>query len=655
MNRRNWRIPAALWFAVTMPCYGQQQPLIERPNMIGPIRSYMAPVIPPVRMTNSDRLYSLIRAGNLYLSLEDALALAIENNLNLEIDRYTPLLQASALERSKGGGPLRGIPRSTSVIGSVDQGLGVAGSTAAAGLSTGGGGGGGGGGGSNTGIQQVGVIVPNFDAFLQGAESFSHLTYPYPNTVVAQTESLIASQRVYSNTVQQGLITGGVVQFTNYEQYLKENAPSDVLEPQLGSYMTVLWQQPWLQAYGIHVNDYQIRIAGINAVASREAFRAQLVNLVTSVTNSYWDYVNARDELKLRQRALEITQKFRDDTRYEISLGALAGVELPRAEAEVASRRQDVAIAQATIRQHATTLKEALSHTEDPALEAAEIIPLDHITVPEAEEDLPPFRQLLSGAMDARPDVAIAKFKDQTDAINLVGTTNPLLPTLITQVKTYDRGLAGTPQLSGGQASPAFVGEYGTGLGQIFRRDFPNNSAIVYFGIPVGNRSAQADYGIDQLKYQQGQLQGQRDNNQILVDISSGVIALRQARARYEAARESRVLQEQLLAAEQQKSYGTATFNYIMIDQRALIAAQLAELAATSAYARSRVTLDQTLGQTLEKNHITLEEGLNGKVTRPSRLPEVPPSRPAPANQTSPAAPAPAKAADNPAGKPAGQ
>jgi outer membrane protein len=646
MTRRNWRIATALWAATVLPGYGQQEPLLERPNMIGPIRSYMAPTVPPVRLTNSDRLYSLIRAGNLYLSLEDALALAIENNLNLEIDRYTPLLQASALERAKGGGPLRGVPGGTSVISSVDSGLGVAGSTAAAGLATGNGGGGGGV-SSNTGIQQVGIVAPNFDSVFTGAESFGHLTAPYADTVVAQTEALIASQRVYSNTVQQGLLSGGTVQFSSYEQYLKENAPSDVLEPQMGSVMSLVYRQPWLQQFGFHLNDYQIRIAQVNANASREAFRVQLVNLVVSVTNSYWDYASSRDDLKLRQRAFEITQKFREDTQYEISLGALAGVELPRAEAEVSSRRQDVAIAQATMRQRATLLKEALSHTEDPALEAAEIIPLDHIDVPEAEEELPPLRQLLAGAMERRPDVALARFKDQTDEMGLVGTTNPLLPSLSTTLRAYDRGVAGTPQASGGQAPPAFVGQYGTALGQIFRHDFPSESATISFSIPVGNRAAQGDYGIDQLKYRQGQLQGQRDNNQILVDISSGVIALRQARARYEAARESRVLQEQLLAAEQQKSYGTATFNYIMVDQRALMAAQLAELNATSAYARSRVMLDQTLGQTLEKSHISLEEGLNGKVGRASRIPDVPPAGAPPAGRT-PAEQTPAAAAKPP-------
>jgi outer membrane protein len=636
MNRRNWRLAAALWLAAALPGYGQQQPFaIQRPNAIGPVRSYMAPAIPPVRLSNSNRLYSLIRAGNLYLSLEDALALAIENNLNLEIDRYGPLLQQSALERAKAGGPLRGVPRGTSVISSVDSGLGVNGSTNAAGLGSGGGGGGANGGGSTT-IQQVGVVAPNFDANFQGGESFGHLTYPESNTVVAQTEALIQSVRTYSNTVQQGLLSGGILQYTNYEQYLKENAPSDLLDPQMGSYMALVYQQPLLQGFGFRLNDRGIRIAQINTVASREMFRSQLVNLVVSVTNLYWQYASSRDELKLRQRALDITQKFREDTQYEISVGALAGVELPRAEAEVSSRRQDLTIAQATMRQFATQLKEALSHTEDPALEAAEIIPLDHMDVPEAEEELPPLRQLLAGAMEHRPDVAIAKFRDQTDAINLAGTTNPLLPSLTATFRSSDRGAAGAPHATGGQANPAFVGQYGTALGQIFRRDFPSESATVGFSIPFGNRGAQADYGIDQLQYRQGQLQSQRDQNQILVDISSGVGALRQAWARYQAARDTRALQEQLLAAEQKKSYGTATFNFIMVDQRALIAAQIAEMSATTAYARARVGLDQVLGETLEKSHISLEDGMSGRVARQSRSPDVPPAG-APAAGATPA------------------
>ncbi len=614
-------LPALAILAV-VACMGQDQPFsVQRPSIMVPLRSYAAPTVPPIRLTNSSRLYSLIRAGKLYLSVQDALALAIENNLNLEISRYGPLLADSALERNKAGGPIRGVPSASQQVSSVNSGVGVNGSTASAGLGGGGGGGTGSGGGNAT-IQQVGAITPNLDPILQSTGTFSHLSQPQANTVLSQTSALIQSARTYNTVIQQGLLTGGQVQFRDYQQHFWENSPTDVLNPAVGPHMDLIIRQNFLRSFGTQLNNRGIRIAAVNTVASRESFRSQLLDLTVSVLNLYWDVVSSTEELGLRQRALEITEKFRDDTKYEISIGAIAGFELARAEAELASRRQDVVIAQANLRQRSTLLKEALSHTEDPLLEAAEIVPLDRVEVHE-NEDLPPVRSLLAQALAKRPDVAVTKYREQTDEMNLVGTANPLLPQLQANFQTYNRGIAGTPQASGGEANPYFVGGYGTALGQIFRRNFPSNILQVSFEASLGNRQAQGDYGIDQLQYRQAQVRDLKDRNQILVDISSQVNALRQARARYTAAAETRKLQEQLLAAEQKRSYGAATFNYIMVDRRALIAAQLSELNARMTYERARLALDQVLGETLEKNGITLEEGLNGRVLRESRPPEL--------------------------------
>jgi outer membrane protein len=247
---------------------------------------------------------------------------------------------------------------------------------------------------------------------------------------------------------------------------------------------------------------------------------------------------------------------------------------------------------------------------------------MDRIEVPQ-NESLPPVRELLAEAMAKRPDVAVARFQDETQKIGLAGTTNPLLPSLNTTLETYNRGVAGTPQLSGGTPNPYFVGGYGTALGQVFRRNFPNNVAILSFSASIRNRQAQGDYGIDQLQYRQSQVRERRDQNQIVVDLSSQASALREARARYATAQNTRVLQEELLAAERKRSYGPQTFDYIMTDQRALIAAQLSEMSAAAAYERARISLDQVLGVTLERNHITLEEGLRGRVQRVSRPPDV--------------------------------
>ncbi|HUB33217.1 MAG TPA: TolC family protein [Bryobacteraceae bacterium] len=593
---------------------GQEFPGASKPQVMMPLRWYAAPAVAPIRIANSSRLYSLIRAGNLYLTAHDAIALAIENNLGLEIDRYGPLLAQEALDRSHGGGPLRGVPSGSSQISSVNNGVGVNGSVAAAGLQNGNGGGGGGGSG-NTVVQQVGQVTPNLDPVLQSAVNFSHLTQPQANTVVSGTPSLIQSVRAYNTTLQEGLLTGGTVAYQDYEQHLFENAPSDILNPVSAPRMALTYKQPLLQGFGWSLNNRFIRIADLNVTASRDSFRAQMLDLVTSVLNLYWDYVNANDELRLRQHALELADKFRQDTRYEISIGALAGVEMPRAEAEFARNRQDVAIAEATLRERAIALKDAISHTEDPALEQAQIVPLDRIEVADAE-DLLPLRQMVAQAMAKRPDVAVSRIQDQTQAMGLAGTTNPLLPTLTMTLQTYNRGVAGAPQASGGAADPYFVGGLGNGLQQVLRRDFPNNVATLLFSAPLHNRQAQGDYGIDQLQYRQSQVRGRHDENQIVVDISSQTSALRQARARWEIARNTRVLQEQLLAAERNRSYGPQTFQYIMADQRALTAAQLTELSAAAAWMRARVALDQVMGNSLERNHITLEEGLSGRVAQ---------------------------------------
>jgi outer membrane protein TolC len=601
------------WICAVALCSAQDhQVAIEKPHLPIPIRSYVAPTVTASRPGNSSRLHELLRAGKLYLTVQDALALAIENNLNLEVDRYGLLLAQSALERAKAGGPVRGVPSASQQVSSVNSGVGVNGSTQSAGLSSGNGGTSGG----NTGgaaIQQVGAVTPNLDPVLQNTTTFEHLTQPQANQVVSQTTTLVQSVHVYNTVLQEGLLSGGLVQFRDYEGYLKENAPTDTLNPAVGPHMDLSLQHNLLRGFGVRLNDRFIRIAQINAVASREAFRSQLLDLTAIVLNLYWDLVSANDELKVRQSALEMAQKFFEDTQKEIAAGAMPQVQLPRAKAEASSRQQDVVVAQYNVRQRENLLKDALTRTPDPEIEAAGIVTLDSIQVPDTD-DLPPLRQLVGTAIEKRPDVAVAKFRDQTSEISLSGTENPLLPTLQVQLQTYNRGAAGTPQLN---PNPYFVGGYGTALKQIFRRDFPNEQGGVGISIPLGNRQAQGDYGIDQLQYRQSQVSSQRDTNQIVVNISNQLSALRQSRARYSAARETRVLQEELLASERKKfSYGISTFNDIIIDQRALVAAQISEVNASITYARARVSLDQVLGETLEKNNISLDEGLSGKLHR---------------------------------------
>ncbi len=242
----------------------QQMPIqVAPPPFRFPIRSYAPQQVPPIRLANGSRLHDLIRAGKLYLSVEDALALAIENNLNLEIDRYGPELARTALERARAGGPIRGVPSAISQISAADSGIGVNGAIAAAGLTNGGGGGGGGGNGGAT-IQQVGAITPVLDPYIQNSTIFSHTTQPQFNTTASQTEALVDSVRAYNTQVTQKLLSGGTIQFKDYEYHDQENAPSNVLNPVVGPYMQLAVTHNLLQGFGVKLNDRGIRIALAN-------------------------------------------------------------------------------------------------------------------------------------------------------------------------------------------------------------------------------------------------------------------------------------------------------------------------------------------------------------------------------------------------------
>lgn len=596
----------------------QQSPIfVDKPQVPIFIRPYTAPYVPPVRLANSSRLHSLIRAGKLYLTVQDAIALAIENNLDLEVDRYGPTLAHWAVERQRAGGALRGATNNSSQVGSVASGQGVTGSIQSAGL--GNNGNGGSTGNSNTSVvQQIGPVAPNFDPTLQNQTTFSHLTTPYSNLQVAEVNPVVDTTHDYSTKLQQGIETGGTYYIRQDEHYLSENAPSDNVNPSEAPLVFLYAQHYLLQGFGTALNTRYIRIAKKNEIASMETFRSQLLDLVANVLNLYYDVVSGNDELKARQTAVDIAQKFYDDTKSEIKIGVLAQIELPRAEVEVSGRRQDLLIAQADLRQRETLLKEALVRTPDAMVDEAQVVTLDRIEVPKTD-DLPSFRQLVAIAMAKRPDVAVAKIRDETAAINALGTENALLPTAIAFGTTWNAGVAGTPQLSNGNPAPPqnLVGGLGTAFAQVLRRNYPNEKAGVQIAAPLKNRQAQGDYGIDQLQLRQNDVSGQRTNNSIVVDISRQMIALRQSRARYSQAVNTRQLEEELLKAEQAKfSYGTSTISGVIIVQRALVAAQTSEVNAAAAYQRARISLDQVLGQTLDVNHVSVEEGLLGRVNK---------------------------------------
>jgi outer membrane protein len=619
-------IAVGLCYTCSIPFALAQEASIEpvRPSAPTVLRPYQAPEVPPIRLVNSGRLRDLVRAGKLYLTVQDAIALTLENNLDIEVARYNPILSEWRLERAKAGGALPGVPSSATQASSVASGQGVAGSQAAAGVSAAGGNASGTGAGNAT-VTQVGPVTQNLDPSIQESTIFGHRTAPQPNIVQSITPVLISSTHVDNATLQGGFLTGGSASINYTNHYLKENSPTDVLNPSSAPNLSVSFQHNLLRGFGIAVNSRTIEVSKINLKTSDLNFKTQVIDTVVQVLNLYYGLVADYEDVKAKRSALEAAHAFYEDNKKRVEFGDLAPLEVTRAESQVAGSERDLLLSQTSLEQQEVQLKNLLSRTgsADPVLAIVQIIPVDPIVVPDKDE-LPPLQELVEKALTNRSDLAAEKAGVTAAEVSALGTRNGVLPSLQVFGTESQAGLAGTPMpFAPGQRGPGadsyFVGGVGTALAQIFRRNFPSERIGAFMVAPIGNNQAQADYGIDQLQLRQTQLTTQKDLNQVGVEVANNVVALRQARSRYDAAVKNRILEQELHDAEQKKySLGASTPYNVIQQQRDLVAAQSAEISALVAYSTARVALDQTLGATLETNHVSIGEARAGKVARAS-------------------------------------
>jgi len=592
------------------------------------LRPYLPAEVPPVRLENSGRLASLVRAGMLYLTVQDAIALALENNLDIEVARYNPILAEWQLKRSQAGGALPGVTSGASQVGSVANGQGVAGSQAAAGVTTGSNGVAGTS-ATNATISQIGPISQTLDPTIQESTVFSHQTTAEADTKQSVLPVLLSGTRNSSFTYQQGFLTGGNVTVTYKDSYLNENAPTDVLNPSSAPSLSLTFQQNLLRGFGIAVNSRTIRISQLNVKASALNFKTQVSNTVNQVLNLYYALAARDEDIKAKANAVEVAEKFYENSGLQERAGTLARLDVTTAESQLATAQYDLVNSQTALGQEELQLKNLLSRRgiADPLLASVHVVPLDRIAVPDTDE-FPPIKDLLQTALANRSDLAAERIGITSGEISALGTRNGILPLLMATGLESTAGLAGTPRIVVSKrgietANPYFDGGIGNALGQVFRRNFPTNRASAFFQRSLRNDEAQADYAIDQLQLRQSQIQLSKDLNQVAVDVSNYLVATRQARGRYRAAVQTRILQQQLLDAEQKRLAGgvSTPFNVVQ-QQRDLVAAQSAEIAALVDFSNARMALDQTLGKTLEVNHVTIDEAQSGKIQRVSSIPE---------------------------------
>jgi len=570
----------------------------------------------------------LIRAGKLYLTAHDAIALALENNIDIENARYNASLMAWNLERSQAGGALPGVPSGSSQASSVQSGQGVLGSQQAAGVSIPGSRGGSGG-TSNATVSQVGPVTPTFDPAFQESTAFSHRSNPEANTILSQTSNLVQGTRAYSGTYQEGLVTGGQLTVSFSDHFLNENAPLDVLNPSVAPALSFSIQQNLLQGLGIKLNERNITVAKMNLQDSDLNFKTQVSGVVVNVLNTYYSLVSDYEDLKAKQGALDTARRFYDESKRRFDLGALAQLDVTTAENQVAVSQLALVNSQAAVQQQQLQLKNLISRTGPGAAMIADvdIIPVDQLAIP-AADDLPPVKDLVRTALANRSDLIVERGNAKSAEISALGTINGLLPSAGVLASRSTAGLSGTaktvniPGIPPFTSDPYFKGGLGNALGQVFRQDFPSESIGFFASIQIYDRAALADHAIDQLSLRQQQLITAKDMNQAQVDVTNSVVALRQARARYEAAVQSRILEQQLLDAEEKKfTLGASTPYNVIVQQRDLATAQASELGARVAYQSARISLDQTTGATLEVNHISLADAQQGKIPQASTLP----------------------------------
>lgn len=594
---------------------------------------YRTKTVPPINVANSGRLDALMRAGNIYLSLQDTIALALENNIDIEIQRYGPRVAEVNLMLAKAGGFARGVstsvtagPSSSSVStsGTTPGTNQSAASQASAGTASAVGG---------TVLQQTGPSIPSLDPMLTGSAAWGHATSPQSSAFTTGTNALISTQRNSGAAIQKGFLTGTIVSLGLNNSSVLNNSIRADFNPATNSSLALAFTQHLLQGFGVAVNSRQIYIARNNREVSDLTFKLQVQTTVAAVMTLYWDLVAFNEAARVAQDASAASQRLLENNRQQVAVGTLAPIEVTRAEAEIASNEQQLTVAQMRVLQQETIIKNALSRTgiSSPAVAAARIIPTDQIRVPDVEP-VAPIQDLMALALSARPELAQSRIQIRNQELTLRGSRNALLPTLDAVANISNNALAGDPNPLPGQHSnsPFFIGGYSTVLTQLFSRNFPNYSAGFSLNVPLRNRSAQAQAINDQLTLRQLQLALQRLENQVRVDVQNALIGLTQARGQFRAASKAVVLQQQTLGAEQKKlELGVSTIYNSILAERDLVTAQSNLVTADAAYARAKVEMDRSTGQLLYNNNISLGEAYRGRVSRPP----TPPPAAAPQNQ----------------------
>jgi len=602
------------------------------PNFWGP---YTTPYVPLPRMSNSERLHSLTSDGKLRLSVDDAISLALENNLDISVARYNLGYAQTDLLRAKSGGATRGVPGAFSssalFAGALGGGISSISSSSTSSTSTVAASGG----ATNVGV--IGCCDPVAGVQFGWDRRTSPLNYVLVSGIPVVTTQTSNAVAYYG----QGFLTGTSygVAINGYRQ--STTSLNTLFNPVVPTGLTLGFDQQLLNGFGYRANAKFIRIAQNDVKLSNSVFRQQVITTVAQVLNLYWDYLSYKENVRVARQALTFSEKLLSDNKRQVEVGTLAPIEVVRAESEVASDQQNLIVAQTSLQQQAELIKTALARKVDSDLINAQIDAVDTLPEP-APDDIPTLDQALKEALQNRPEVEQANLNVNYESIVIKANRNALLPTL-TLFGTYaPTGLSGLSSTlgacpagytasgdqclgsSGSIARPTIVSTQGfwQSMSQVFHGNYPDYSFGFTLQFPIRNRSAQADAARAMLEQRQLEEQLQRQKNQVEQDVRSAEIGVIQAKAQIQAAVKAVLLAQRTLDAEQKKfQLGESTVFLVIQAQRDLATAEGNEVKARSTYAKALTQFRQATATILADYHIEMNDALQGKVTRSPNIP----------------------------------
>jgi len=625
---------ALVGFVALFPVLSAAQKLVDYskptshfPSLIGP---YLAHQVPAASLGNTPRIETLLQDGKLRLSLSDAVALALENNLDLAIARFNLAIADTDIMRTKSGQSVRGVATGL-VQGTPGGGVGGFGSGApgagAGGTSGGAGGAGGGASGLVESTLGVGTNIDSFDPALSGGMNIEHATFPQSSKVLNGVETLQQHAGVANFSYSQGFGSGTLMTVGFSNDRVTTNSLYSILSPQLDSAFRLTLRQHLLAGFGFGPNLRFIRIARNNREISDVAFRNQVIATVSQIQNIYWDLVNAFEDVKVKERSLEVAEKTLSDDREQVKIGAIAPMELTKAESDESSRKQDLLLSQNGLQLQELLMKNAITRDlSDPVLASAAVVPTDTMSISDTEPVMP-LQDLIADAKAHRPELAEARMDLENRDISRKSAANALRPAvdLVAWYGAY--GLAGeqNPKSSGSPVTPSGFSDAFTTL---FKNNSPDYAVGLNVTIPLRNRAAQADQIRSQLEYRQAQLHLQQLQNQIGIEVRNAQFALIQNRSLVDSARKARDLAQQTFDIEQKKKVlGASTSNLVLQADRDLAQAESNYVAAMSTYEKSRVELDRATGLTLAHTGIQLEDAVKAEVQQLPHFAGVAPSK----------------------------